>query len=156
MKKLLIASVAVAALSTPAFAGGDIVFDLTGEIPAVCEIEGYDDNNHLDLDDTYAQQVALVEFTCNLPSGFTRTVSSWHGGYLVGPAGALMPYTIGWSGAWGLDTGDADLTSDQVHSIPGQLAFVNGETAGLHVNANSAGQFAGHYYDTITVEIAPN
>ncbi len=139
--------------------GNSFDFTVQGTVPAYCEAI----NNSLapvetiDLEDTSAQTLGSVTYKCNLPEGFTRTISSANGGTLNGGSTSI-PYEVSSGGGSGLGFSPEQLTAPKVTSLSGSGAFANGQTGSFKVVVPSGpgNALAGTVSDVITIGVAGN
>jgi hypothetical protein len=182
MKKLLVASAAIAATATPA-AAQTLTYELEAEVAVKCGVYKSDGPtvpvNFTDLSttpsDTFITESAgSATYRCNAPGGFTRTISSANGGVMIrtgssGGAGNSIPFEMSHGGGSGLGTGGfVPLTSNVISNLGGSTAFLNGQTGGVNfrvagVAAAPGGNeapgttvFAGDYTDVVTISVVAN
>ena len=115
-----------------------------------------------------------LSYACNLPGGFSRTVSSQNGGFMfrngtTGGSGDRIAYEMTHSGASGLAFGYQQLTAPIVTDHI-DVAFLDGEigsvkfrangvlvSSGLEDNAGpSTSAYAGDYADKVTIAVTAN
>lgn len=164
IRKLALAGGAFLALSAAAQAN-DLVFDIQGEVPLVCEATTYSITavEIVDLTTTTDQSLGGITYQCNSAAGFTRTISSANSGLLVrtGSSGGeanSVAYKLSHSGGSGLNFASTQLTSPLVSNHNGSTAFVNGQTGTVKFSlpALPGSVYAGTYADTVTVNVTAN
>lgn len=140
--------------------GNSFNFTVQGTIPAYCEVtprSNLSATETIDLEDTGDQFLGQLTYTCNLPEGFTRTISSANGGTL-NSGNTAIPYELssgGGSGGSSLGFGFTSLSTDIVDS---HGPFPEGQNGALNVRVPSlpGNALAGVASDVITVSIAGN
>lgn len=164
IRTLALAGGAFLALSAAAQAN-DIVFDIQGEVPLVCE--GINNSiaavEIVDLTSTAEQTLGSITYKCNSAAGFTRTISSANAGLLIrtGSSGGnanSLAYNLGHGGGSGLGFSATQLTTPVVTNLNGSTAFVNGQTGSVKFSlpALPGSVYAGTYADTVTVNVTAN
>lgn len=168
MKKLLMAAVAVSALSaTPAMADDKADLSIKGNIALACTVTPDERDVTVDLNLATEQSAGSLTYRCNGANGFTRTISSDNLSQLNNVGGAnrgFVPYTVTHSGGSGIAiTTPVSLATNFTNTLSSSAAFVNGQTGQLRLilakpatasNANPL--FAGDYTDVIRVSISAN
>ncbi len=115
-----------------------------------------------------------LNYACNLPGGFSRTVSSENGGFMfrdgtTGGEGDRIAYEMTHSGASGLAFGYQQLTAAIVTNHV-DVAFLDGEIGSVRFRANgvlvssgddedtapSTSAYAGDYADKVTIAVTAN
>jgi hypothetical protein len=154
----------VLALSTAAQAN-DIVFDIQGDVPLMCE--GINNSiaavETVDLTTTDPQTLGSINYKCNAAGGFQRTISSANAGLLIragssGGSANSVAYELGSGGGSGLGLAPTQLTTPVVTNLSGSTAFIAGQTASVSFSLPSLPDavYAGTYSDTVTVNITAN
>lgn len=168
MKKLLIAAVAVSALSaTPAMADDKADLSIKGTIALSCTVTPDERDVTVVLESTAAQSAGSLTYRCNGANGFTRTIASDNNGQLNNTSGAgrgFVPYTVTHGGGSGLAIGTpVSLATAYTNNLSSSAAFVNGQTGQLFLNlakpataTNANPLYAGDYTDVIRVSISAN
>jgi len=168
MKKLLMAAVAVSALSAaPAMADDKADLTITGNIALTCTVSPDARDVTVDLNSTTAQSAGSLTYRCNGANGFTRTIASDNAGNLNNVGGAnrgSIPYTVTHAGGSGLAIATpVSLATPVTTALGSSGAFVNGQTGTLSLivakpaSATLANPlFAGDYTDVIRVSITAN
>lgn len=188
MKKFLVSAAAMVvfgagsafAQSVPAF-GPSVTVSLEAEVGAVCGVQlNAGDGLNLEIDFgalttvSSADQVQIpggsATYVCNVPTGFTRTISSQNNGFLYrtgtgGGANNQIPWTMQHGGGSGLSFAALQLTTPRVNNYGG--GFLNGQTGGLTFRASgvavpsaanasitTTNVFAGDYTDVVTITIS--
>ncbi len=168
MKKLLMAAVAVSAISaTPAMADDKADLSIKGNIALACTVTPDERDVVVDVNLTTEQSAGSLTYRCNGANGFTRTIASDNLGQLNNAAGAnrgFIPYTVTHSGGSGIAINTpVSLATNFSNTLASSAAFVNGQTGQLRLilakpatatNANPL--FAGDYTDVIRVSISAN
>ena len=191
MKRIAVIAAAVAAASAaPAFAqavppapSGNLTYNLTAQVAEVCGAYNFQgDVINIDFGQlamvlptarvTPAGQGSIT-YRCNVPAGFTRTITSQNNGFLTRNGVATtdnlrrIRYTFQSGGGSGLSVAETQLTAPVVTDLNGSGSFLAGQTGGVTFRANgvmgaiggneSPGTtvFAGNYSDTVTVTIMP-
>ncbi|WP_295696308.1 hypothetical protein [uncultured Maricaulis sp.] len=184
LNKILTTSAIVAALATgSSFAqqGGSnqLSYDLSAQVSSVCgvfnaggtEIDvDFGDLANTETTGTVEQAAGSGSYACNSPNGFTRTIASTNGGYLVrsgtgGGAQNQIAYEMRHTGSNGLTMNWTQLTSAATADLNGP-SFLTGQTGNVDfrvygVRSTNAGAdgaayttvFAGDYSDIVTVTV---
>lgn len=116
--------------------------------------------------DATQREVAVV-FACNDASGFTQTITSSNGGFLVregsaGGANDRISYAVAANAPAGLGFAATQLLAPRARSIGGSGELLAGVPALLSIRLTdsdapgTSGLFAGSYSDTLTVSITSN
>lgn len=164
IRSYALAGAALLALSAAAQAN-DIVFDIMGDVPLVCEAinNSIDAIEIVDLTSTADQTLGSITYKCNSAAGFTRTISSANAGLLIrtgssGGAANSVAYNLAHGGGSGLSFAATQLTAPVVSSLAGSTAFVNGQTGSVKFSlpALPGAVYAGTYADTVTVNVTAN
>lgn len=159
-----LAGAAVLALSAAAQAN-DIVFDIQGDVPLVCE--GINNSiaavETVDLTTTADQTLGSITYKCNAAGGFQRTISSANAGLLIraGSSGDefnSVAYDLAHGGGSSLNFAPTQLITPVTTNLSGSSAFVNGQTGSVKFSLPSlpGSVFAGTYSDTVTVNVTAN
>jgi hypothetical protein len=160
MKKLLIATTALAAfsVSAPAFAQSSDTTTISATIPLVCTIDA-PDGGAVAVSGT--TEIGSVSAKCNDPDGFTATLTSLNGGKLTGLDSdntSTIPYTFTISGATD-GTGPQSLAAPKVFPrTPGDQTAIDGFSLPMQIQTTGTNgpAFADKYSDTITFAIVAN
>ncbi len=159
MKKAFFALAAAGALALGANADSSETFTVQGDVPLVCQANNNSVANPEIIDLTISAEQTLGSFTyvCNSAAGFTRTISSASGGFLVGGSQSL-PYNVSHGGGSGLGFSAIQLTTPKVTNLSGSTAFIAGQTGSIRaqVSGSTSGLFAGTYSDDITLVVTAN
>jgi hypothetical protein len=150
MKRILLATAAVVAMSGSAMAAGTI--DLTGTVASACTITAGPAAFPLNMSVLTAQTGTTLSVTCNSFTGYKLTASSLNLGTLIHSGGApAVPYQVTFDGQAAL----ASLAAPVIGAAHNPGAITTAEDISFAVTLGSAGPFAGTYSDTVTVEVAP-
>lgn len=176
---------AASAQTAPAAFGTNLTINLSGQVETRCNARlnaGSGTTQAIDFGQL-AQTLETAQVTpggqgsvtyiCNDPDGFTRTVTSASGGWLVldgNNANATdqarrIRYTMQHGGGSGLDFAERQLTAPVTSQFNGSTAFLSGQTGGLTLRANGVAYtntdgnqvtrvFAGNYTDVVTIAVA--
>jgi len=160
-KTLLAATAAFLVSGTAAQADNSLVFDVTGEVPEICEATTFSIGavEDIDLTTTAEQKLGGITYTCNHPGGFTREISSANNGELIHPSDPDgVAYNVKHGGGSGLSFSPTPLTTPIITNLSGSGAFADGQTGSFYVQLPTVptGLFAGDYTDTITVAVTGN
>ena len=183
MKNIILAG-AMASVFTAgsAFANGSpaqLSYELNAEVSSVCgvynasgtEIEvDFGELSETATTTSVEQSAGSASYACNSPNGFSRSISSANGGYLVragteGGESNQIAYEMRHGGGHGLSMDWTQLSSAANADFNG-AAFLTGQTGSVgfrvngvrsaNSNANGAAHttvFAGEYADVVTITL---
>lgn len=159
MKKSILALAAAGAMALGAHADSSETFTVQGDVPVICEAvnNSVADPEIIDLTLSTEQTLGSFTYICNTAAGFTRTISSASGGFLVNGSQQLA-YNVSHGGGSGLSFSPEQLTSPKVTSLSGSPAFIAGQTGSfrVQVSGSTAGLYAGTFEDDVTLVVTAN
>ncbi len=159
MKTSLVALTAGGLFALNAHADSSDTFTVQGNVPVVCVAinNSVADPEVIDLTTSAEQTLGSFTYQCNSAAGFTRTISSASGGFLVNGS-QQIPYNVASGGGSGLGFAATQLTAPIVTSLGGSTAFIAGQTGSFRVSVSgsTAGLFAGTYADDVTLAVTAN
>lgn len=132
---------------------------LDGRISGSCTVQRLDDEGPaIDLTKPGARITAQLQYRCNAPGGFARTIASENRGQLrLTGQGEGFPYRISHEGA-GLTLAARSLDSPATtfhNDTPALRAGQTGELI-IEIAAPTGAAFAGVYRDRLEVTVRPN
>jgi len=186
MKRIILASAALALIAGPALADNTLAFNLDGDVSEICGVYnfrgtaldiGFGDLATVETSvEVVRDQPGTNSYVCNAPGGFTRQITSANNGSLnragtQGGANNSIAYTISHQGVGGRGAfANKALTSAQTDTFPGDPSYLAGQSGRLTVRLNGVLQsavgtvnganrttvFAGDYTDVITIALNGN